>query len=350
MYKKFDLQQRRPKAIPYPRTAPPLMEKLAEAEENLAQYLGVPHAVIVHHPAAALWLALKALDMVENSELMLPAIGAPWLASTCEAAGLRLNFADVDPHTHTMAPQQFKDRINARTAGVIVPSLFGHPAHWLDLNEAASAHHLKLVEVAVDALGGVYRGQKAGTLGDISVVGFHYASGAAIITRDSRIRESLLALRNGGWDEVSDDLQEPSLVTLPTPQQVADIMQLLKDIDDYLEVRYSVVKDYQERIGDLPHVSFPPPIVTATHTFRQLVVTVENAKLREKAVAAITKQGFSARPGIRFYPTVGRFEKRYHYNAGLFPHAKKFYDTAISLPLDVPRGSVLPEAVAKAFA
>ncbi len=78
-------------------------------------------------------------------------------------------FADIDPRTLTLDPADVRRRITSRTRAIMVVHLWGHPAAMDELNALAREHNLVVVEDASHAHGGMYKGRKVGTLGEIGV-------------------------------------------------------------------------------------------------------------------------------------------------------------------------------------
>ncbi len=345
MYKKFNILNQKKKNIEYPRITPSVTEKLEEVENRIAEYLSVSHAIIVNNESSALYLAIRALELLESTEIILPALDYPFIPAACEFAGMLTGFADVNIDSFTLCPDSLKDRITGKTGAVVISSLFGLPPHLNDLIHFCRANHLKSIEMSIDGLGAVYRGQKVGTMGDIGITGFYYAGGAAILTNDSKIREKLLILRNEGKCPITGEYTETSLDFRPSYVQVMEINKLIKDIDDYLEVRYSIAKEYFEKLEKYPHLIFPPIITTATHTFHDLVARIENLGLRDKIINFIEEIGFNPHPDAKFLPEIKKIQKTYHCNPNFFPNAKKISKTFLNIPLDINKESKVPSKI-----
>ncbi len=342
MHRRFDPFKKKPHAIEYPRVLPDPTERIAEAEAKLQTLCGAPHAVVFGKPSAALYCAARALDLPSGAECLVPALERPEVPLALELAGLQVGFADTHEITHTLDPAGLGDRIAKRTEAVLVSCLFGHPAHFAELKEICAAHKVKLIEYSRDALGGIYRGVRNGSHGDVSVVGFPAAEGAACLTADARVRERLLALRDSGVD-ATGDAREPSLDFRPSHAALLEILRILRDLEEYLEARYAIVKEYARRLERHPHLAFPPVITTATHTYRALVARVENPAIRDGLYAKIRGLGFRPRPDAAFLPEFERYRRLLHTNPKSFPNAMRLVRTAVEFPLDIAAGSSIPE-------
>lgn len=345
MYRKFDLFKKKSRAIEYPRALPDPAERLAECEHKLCERVGIAHAVVFDRPSHALYCAARALELPESSEIVVPALERAAVPLALELAGLRIALCDTHPITHTLEPESLPERITKCTEAVLVSTLFGHPAHFTEIRELCGAHKIRMIEYSAEGLGGIYRGIRNGLHGDVAVVGFPAAEGAAALTADARLRERLVRLRNAGIDEASGDAPSPSLDFRPTHAALLEMLKALRDLDEYLEMRYSIVKEYARRMERHPHAVFPPTITTATHTYRSLVVRVENPALRDALAAKIRSLGFPPRPEAVFLPEFERYRKLPAGAARNYPNAMKLHRTALELPLDIAAGSSVPEEI-----
>ena len=138
-------------------------------EEDWAAYLGAEFALARVDGTAALHSALFAAGVSAGDEVIVQSYN--WIATvgTILAANAVPVFADIDPLTLTLDPADVRRRITPRTRAIMVVHLWGHPAAMDELNALAREHNLVVIEDASHAHGGIYRGRKVGTLGDIGV-------------------------------------------------------------------------------------------------------------------------------------------------------------------------------------
>ena len=144
-------------------------EPIRLLEEDWAAYLGVEFALARVDGTAALHSALFAAGVGAGDEVIVQSY--TWIATvgTILAANAIPVFADIDAQTLTLDPADIARRITPRTKAIMVVHLWGHPAAMDEINAIAKAHQLVVIEDASHAHGGIYRGRKVGTLGDISV-------------------------------------------------------------------------------------------------------------------------------------------------------------------------------------
>lgn len=133
-----------------------------ELEVTFAQWLGVKYAISVSSGTFALYIALKAIGLKPNDEVIVPAYD--WYAATAAVlhCGAIPVFADVDKHTYTIEPNSVVERISPKTKAIIATHLYGHPANMTELQKIANAHNFFLIEDATQALGAALNGKKLG--------------------------------------------------------------------------------------------------------------------------------------------------------------------------------------------
>ncbi len=136
-------------------------------ERSFADYVGCRHGVTFSNGTASLEAALFALGVHEGDEVLVPAhtfhasINAIW------NAGARPVFADIDPATQTLDPEEIARRSSPQTRCVLVVHLFGNPADMRRILELSHRHGLAVIEDCSHAHGASLDGRKVGAFGDI---------------------------------------------------------------------------------------------------------------------------------------------------------------------------------------
>ena len=142
-------------------------EDVPALEQAWADYVGARHCIAVNSGTAALHAAVVAAGVEPGDEVLVPALS--FLASASAVIhhqGIPV-FVDVDPTTFTLDPAQLEQHITERTKAVVVVHLHGLPADMDPILEIARRRGLKVIEDNAQAPGAVYKGRKAGSLGDM---------------------------------------------------------------------------------------------------------------------------------------------------------------------------------------
>src|SRR5204863_3313704 len=184
-------------------TAYVLGPRVAAFEQEFARYVGAKHCVGVNTGTSALHLALLAAGVGPGDEVLtvpMTFIATSWAVSYC---GARPVYADVDPATGTMDPDQAADRITPRTKAILPVHLYGQPADMAPLLDLARRRGVPLIEDAAQAHLATYRGQPVGGFGLAAGFSFYpgknlgaLGEGGAVVTDDDALAARMRALRD----------------------------------------------------------------------------------------------------------------------------------------------------------
>tara|TARA_B100001057_G_scaffold355427_1_gene357419 strand:+ start:68 stop:1171 length:1104 start_codon:yes stop_codon:yes gene_type:complete len=177
---------------------------LIEFQKEFANFLKIKFCIGVANGTDALEIAIKALDLKEGSEIVVPA--NTWI-STAEAVlnnNLKIKFVDVD-ETHNICTEDLKKKINRNTSAVIIVHLFGNPANIEAILELRRKYNFKVIEDCAQAHGAEYKGKKISTFGDIGTFSFFpsknlgcYGDGGCIVTNQKKIFTKIKKIANHG--------------------------------------------------------------------------------------------------------------------------------------------------------
>ena len=175
-------------------------------EKKFAEYIGTKYAIATSSCTGAMHLALAALHVKEEDEVIVPE--STWVATAAVVTYLGATpvFVDVDKDTWTIDVGSIKKAINQRTKGIIPVHMYGHPADMDKIKEIAEENDLFILEDAAPSIGSEYKGKKTGGLGDAGAFSFQGAKllvtgeGGMLVTNDDKIYERASFLANQGRD------------------------------------------------------------------------------------------------------------------------------------------------------
>jgi len=176
-------------------------------EKEFAEYIGVEHAVAVTNGTIALDVALKALNLGAGDEVITSAFSFIASGNCILFQNAKPVFADIDPRTFNIDPEDVAEKITAKTKALIPVHMFGQPANMDALKEIAEDKGIALVEDAAQAHGAEYRGQKAGSIGDMGCFSFYATKnmtageGGMITTSDAELARNTRLLINHGQSQ-----------------------------------------------------------------------------------------------------------------------------------------------------
>ena len=174
-------------------------------ESAMASAVGVPHAIGVASGTDALYLALKALDLGPDDEIITTPFTFFATAGAIVNAGGKPIFADICPDTYAIDPQSVEARITDRTRAIMPVHLYGQCADMDTLGDIARRHPLPVIEDAAQAIGAQYKGRCAGSMSLAAAFSFYptknlgaAGEGGMIVTADDDMAQRLRMLRCHG--------------------------------------------------------------------------------------------------------------------------------------------------------
>ncbi len=171
-------------------------------EENFAKRVDRQFGIAVCNGTVALDLALKALDIGENDEVILPTFTIVSCALAVVRAGARPVLVDSFPDTWNMDVSQIEAKITAKTKAIMAVHLYGLPAEMNAILALAKKYQLKVIEDAAQMHGQTYENRPCGSFGDISTFSFYpnklitTGEGGMVMTNDPILAEKCRTLRN----------------------------------------------------------------------------------------------------------------------------------------------------------
>ncbi|MFZ5947923.1 MAG: DegT/DnrJ/EryC1/StrS family aminotransferase [Stygiobacter sp.] len=181
---------------------------VAKLEEEVANYLNVKYAVGVSSGTDALLIALMALDIKPDDEVIVPTYSFFATAGVVARLNAKPIFTDIDPVTFNIDPKDFEKKISAKTKAVIPVHLFGQSADMNEIFNIAKNHNLFIIEDAAQAIGAQYKdGRFVGSIGDIGCFSFFpsknlggFGDGGIVTTNDEILYKKLKMLRMHGME------------------------------------------------------------------------------------------------------------------------------------------------------
>jgi dTDP-4-amino-4,6-dideoxygalactose transaminase len=179
--------------------------KVAALEREWAEAFGVPRAVASTSGTAAIHAALGALPLNPGDEVITTPITDWGTVGPILAQGCVPTFADVDPRTYCLDPQQVERRITGRTRAIIAVHLLGQPCDMDALQEIARRHDLFLIEDCAQAMLATWRGRLVGTMGQLGCFSLQQSKvittgdGGMTIAGDEALATRAALFADKGW-------------------------------------------------------------------------------------------------------------------------------------------------------
>lgn len=234
-------------------------------ERDFATYIGTPHAVAVSSGTAGLHLCMRALNIGEDDEVIVPSFTFIAAANAIRYERATPVFADIDRDSLNISPATIEKAITPRTRAILAVHTFGRPAGMRAILDIAHRHNLLVIEDACEAIGAEYDNQKAGSFGDAAVFAFYpnkqitTGEGGMVVTRDTDLATHIRALRNQGRYDSGDWLQHAELGYNYRISEMNCALGLaqLKRIEVILTRREQAARLYQKHLAGIEGLILP---------------------------------------------------------------------------------------------
>jgi perosamine synthetase len=271
-------------------------ESVKRFEDEFAGYLGVKNAIAVNNGTVALDLAVKALGLKAGDEVITPAFTFIASANCALYQNLRPVFADVDPKTFNIDPDDLQKRITPHTRAVIGVHLYGQPFDLTAVQEICRDWDIAIVEDCAQAHGAEYQGRKVGSFG-IGCFSFYptknmtTGEGGMITTNDDALAARLRLLRSHGDTGKYNHTTLGYNYRMMNLQGALGLVQL-KRLEEFTARRIKNAAFLSESIRVMG-ISTPYQAKDVRHVYHQYVVRVERDfdASREKLMEYLLARG-----------------------------------------------------------
>jgi perosamine synthetase len=310
-------------------------EFIQRFETSFAVYTGCAYATSVSNGTVALHLALLALGLGENDEVIVPTLTYVASVNTIRHAGATPVFVDSLATTWQVDPEDIRRKITPKTRAVMIVHLYGHPCDMQAILAICREHNLLLIEDCAEAFGSYYQGQHVGTFGDIATFSFFgnktitTGEGGMVIMKDEAIYARALTLKNQG---VSKDIQYWYDV-IGYNYRMTNIcaaigLAQLEHADEILVRKRELASWYEQGLQDLP-LSTHRETGEVKHSYWMCSILLDDASHREPLRDHLSRAGIETRPF--FYPVhlMGIYQANAQAN---YPVAETIGSRGINLP------------------
>lgn len=305
-------------------------------EQEFAAYCGSKHCIGVGNGLEALHLVLRAYEIGEGHEVIVPSNTyiATWLAVSY--TGAKPVPVEPDPDTFNLDPARIEAAITPRTKAIMPVHLYGQPADMDPIMAIARARGLKVIEDNAQSQGARYKGRRTGALGDAAGNSFYpgknlgaFGDAGAVTTDDAQLADAIRVLRNYGSKKKYYNECKGYNSRLDE-MQAAFLRVKLKKLDEWNGRRRQVAEGYLAKMRGTPGLTLPHVPAWAESAWHLFVV--RHAK-RDILQERLTQAGIGT---LIHYPVPPHLSGAYAdagFKTGDFPLAEASAKTVLSLPI-----------------
>lgn len=286
---------------------------VSDFTRHLSKYMGGCYVIPCANGTDALQIALMALDLKPEDEVIVPAFTYVASAEVIGLLGFTPVMVDVDYNTFNITVDNIRQAISPKTKVIIPVHLFGQSCDMEPILNFASAHNLYVIEDNAQAIGAEYTfsdGHKAktGTMGTIGCTSFFpsknlgcYGDGGAVFTNNAALAERIKMIANHG-QRIKYHHAIIGCNSRLDSIQAAVLDVKLQHLDEYCLARHKAARYYTKQLKAFdPEERFfitPKELSNSTHVYHQYTMKIKNGK-RDALKAFLAKHGV---PSMIYYP------------------------------------------------
>ena len=322
--------------------------KIAEFEQTVADYVGAKYAVAISNGTSALHAACFAAGIEPGDEVITTPLTFAASANCVLYCGGTPVFADVDPKTYNIDPEEIQRKITDRTKAIIAVHLAGQPCDMDAIHSIAREHGLIVIEDGAHALGSVYKGKKVGSMSDMTTFSFHpvkpitTGEGGMIVTDNEDFYKKMILFRSHGItrdDSMMTRNDGPwfyQQFNLGYNYRITDIQCALgcsqmKKLDRFLARRKEIVARYNEAFADCDNIITPYQLSDTESGWHLYIVQVKKCD-RRQVFENMREKGIGV--NVHYIPVyMHPYYQEHGYENVHCANAEEIYSHIISLPL-----------------
>jgi dTDP-4-amino-4,6-dideoxygalactose transaminase len=237
-----------------------LGQKTFEFEQEFAKYCNSKFAVGCGNGTDALYIAIKALNLPQNSEVILPSM--TWCSTLFAIiqAGLKPILVDIDKDSPTISIEAIKNKITKNTKLIILVHLYGESCKYSELKKIIKYKNIKIIEDAAQAHGSFdvssKKKYKVGSMGDIACFSFYpgknlgaYGDAGALVTNNQKFYKYMIKFRNMG-SKVKHNHEIVGINSRLDTIQASILLNKLKYLDIFNKKRMEIAEIYNQLINN----------------------------------------------------------------------------------------------------
>lgn len=311
-------------------------ESMFRFEEEFAAMCGVKHAVSVGSGTAAIQLSLLSAGLKANDTILTSSLSFVATTNAFVAFGGVPAFADVIESEYTIDPSKIS--VAAETKAIIPVHLYGHPCRMDEVNAIAEESSVLVLEDACQAHGAMYKGKRAGALGDIGCFSFYPTKnmhvggdGGMVTTDDEEVANSVRKLRHCGRKGQYEHDAIGYTARLNSVNAAVGIEQL-KMLEGWNEKRRAVAAKYHSKLKDIDGLRLPPrpsgDVIPVYHLYA--ITTERRDELKAHLDGAGVQTGVHYEIPIHLQPI---YRQMFGYAEGMLPVTERLCRQVLTLPI-----------------
>jgi len=314
---------------------------VSELEKSFMSLSNSPFASALSNGTATLHLALKALDIKEGDEVIVPAFSYIATANVVELVGAKPIFVDIDINTFNIDVSKIEEAITSKTKAIMPVHEFGLACDMLAIMKIANKHNLFVIEDSACALGAKCNDKHVGTFGSFGSFSLHprkaisCGEGGVLLCNDKKLDDKIKILRNHGTEFIDGkmDFTEFGFNYRMTDFQAALVCSQMERLQKSIDYKNKLAVIYNQELNTT-HLTKPTVPSFTTHTWQTYHIVLDEKINRDELILKLKENNIGVNYGAQCMPYMQSFKNKYNYDCQkLFPNALKAYKQGLALPI-----------------
>lgn len=303
-------------------------------EQGFASFLGVEYATSVSNGTVALHLALTALGVGQDDEVIVPTFTYVASVNTIVQCGAKPVFAEIEGASLQVCIEDVVSKITSRTKAIMAVHLYGQASDVVALRKIADEHGIYLIEDCAEAIGSSVDRRKVGTFGDVATFSFFgnktmtTGEGGMVVCNQKTIFDMCNRLKNQGvvpevryWhDIVAFNYRMTNIAAAIGVAQ-------LERIEETICRKVRIANIYKDNLQALP-LSVHAEKKGTFNSYWLTSIILEDGNKRDELMEYLKRNGVDSRPF--FYPA--HILPMFDGDVGDFPVSEEFSKRGLNLP------------------
>lgn len=279
---------------------------IQEFESKFAEYNEVKYATSVSNGTVALHLAMIALGIGHDDEVIVPTLTYIASVNAIAYTGATPVFVDSIKDTWQIDPEDVKRKITPKTKAIMVVHLYGHPCDMDSIMDIAREYDLFVIEDCAEAFGSKYKEKYVGTFGHISTFSFFgnktitTGEGGMVVTNDQTLYQRCVHFKGQGLAEHRQYWHDVIGYNYRMTNICAAIgLAQLEQASNFITKKREIAEWYKEGLKGLP-LQVHKESTDCVHTYWMVNIVLDNERQRDSLRAHLANAGIETRP--MFYP------------------------------------------------
>jgi perosamine synthetase len=302
-------------------------------EESFSKFTDIKYSVAVSNGTVALHLALLALGIGEEDEVIVPTFTYVASVNAIKYVNAKPVFVDSDLQTWQIDPSKIREKITKKTKAIMAVHIYGHPCDMSHIKKIAEEFKLYIIEDCAEAIGSYYEKKHAGSFSDIATFSFFgnktitTGEGGMVCTNNKHLEDLVIRLKGQGLAQGKEYFHDIVGYNYRMTNICAAIgFAQLERIADILNEKDRIIAEYKKALRNVP-VVVHQEVGNVKHSYWMFTVLAASEKEKNELRAYLAENGIETRPAFHPVHTMPMY-----IDGNTYPVAEDLGKRGINLP------------------